>query len=285
MTGDQLPARIDRATFDRVLQRAAEIQASSKDIGDGLSEDEIVALGAEVGIPAQHLRQALLEERTRVVPHAPEGIMDRWVGVADLTAERVVQGTPDVILAALARWLEHHEHFVVQRATIGRTTFEPMGSLAGAMRRVGAIFDSGRSKPYLDNAETVTAVVTPLEAGFCHVSLAAQLGATRRNYVIGASALGGFGVVAGAVVLALGAPELVALAPVLGGAGGGVLTTRAFKPVATRARLGLERTLDELERRPSLGPGQPAGPSSRLARDVSAAVREITVEVRKAFDR
>lgn len=285
MTGDQLPARIDRTTFDRVLQRAAEIQAASKDIGDGLSEDEIVALGAEVGIPAQHLRQALLEERTRAVAHAPEGTMDRWVGVADLSADRVVQGTPEVILASLARWLEHHEHFVVQRATIGRTTFEPMASLAGAMRRIGAIFDSGRSKPYLDKAEVVTAVVTPLESGFCHVSLAATLREVRRNYVIGASALSGVGVLAGALIVALGAPELVALAPALGGAGAGLLTARAYQPVATRTRLGLERTLDELERRPSLTAGQPAGPTSRLARDVGAAVREITVEVRKAFDR
>ncbi len=280
-----LPARIDRATFDRVLQRAAEIQASSKDIGDGLSEDEIVALGAEVGIPAQHLRQALLDERTRAVPHAPEGIMDRWVGVADLTADRVVHGTPEVILVALARWLEHHEHFVVQRATIGRTTFEPMATLAGAMRRIGAIFDGGRSKPYLDKAEIVTAVVTPLESGFCHVSLAAALRSTRRNYVVGGSVLGGLGIVAGAVVAALGAPELVALASAFGGAGAGVLTTRAYQPVATRTRLGLDRTLDELERRPSLAPGQPGSPTSRLARDVSAAVREITVEVRKALDR
>lgn len=280
-----LPARIDRATFDRVLQRAAEIQAASKDIGDGLSEDEIVALGAEVGIPAQHLRQALLEERTRAVPHAPEGIMDRWVGVADLNADRVVQGTPEVILVALARWLEHHELFVVQRATIGRTTFEPMPAFMGAMRKVGAIFDSGRSKPYLDNAELVTAVVTPLESGFCHVTLAATLRSTRRNYVIGGSVLGGLGIVTGVVGAVLGAPELAALVPAFAGAGAGVLTTRAFQPVATRTRLGLDRTLDELERRPPNPAGQIGGPSSRLARDVGAAVREITVEVRKAFDR
>jgi len=48
----RIPARIDRATFERVLQRAAEIQAASRDIGEGMSEEELLALGVEVGIPA-----------------------------------------------------------------------------------------------------------------------------------------------------------------------------------------------------------------------------------------
>ncbi|MEI2719637.1 MAG: hypothetical protein V9E87_05790 [Gemmatimonadales bacterium] len=47
---NNLPGRIDRATFDRVLQRAAELQAASHDIGEGLTEEEVVALGNEVGI-------------------------------------------------------------------------------------------------------------------------------------------------------------------------------------------------------------------------------------------
>ncbi len=49
---EKVPSRLDRATFDRVLQRAAELQAASRDIGEGLSEEEILALGTEVGIPA-----------------------------------------------------------------------------------------------------------------------------------------------------------------------------------------------------------------------------------------
>jgi len=281
---DKIPARVDRTTFDRVLQRAAEIQASSRDIGDGLTEDEVLALGTEVGIPAQHLRQALLEERTRVIVREPEGAVDRVVGVTQLAADRVVQGTPETILAALARWLEHHEHLVVQRATVGRTTFEQMPSLMGAMRKVGAIFDSGRSKPYLDNADLVTAVVTPLEAGFCHVSLAVDLASTRRNYVAGATGLLGLGAVMSAGALALGAPELVGLTPVVGGLGAGWLTSRAYRPVVHRAQLGLERTLDDLERRPALPGAGPGGRRSSLARGVGEAVREITQEVRKALE-
>lgn len=280
----KFPARIDRATFDRLLQRAAELQAASSDIGDGVSEDEVLALGREVGIPEAHLRQALLEERTRAVPAAPNGPMDEWFGRADLTSERVVQGTEESIALALARYLESREHFIVQRATVGRTTFEPMSSFAGAMRRMRSMF-AGGGKPYLERAELITAVITPLEAGFCHLTVAATLRKTRSAYVAGGTTLSVGGVLAGVLMVVLGAPEVAALIPVLPGTGAGWLVARAFRPIALRAQLGLERLLDELERRPSLPPGaRPDVPPSRIAREVGQVVRDITTEVRKAFE-
>lgn len=282
----RLPARIDRTTFDRLLQRAAELQAASSDIGDGITEDEMLVLGREVGIPEQHLKQALLEERTRAIPTVPKGPIDDWFGSADLTTERVVQGTEASISQALARFLETHEHFVIQRTTVGRTTFEPMHSFAGAMRKMRSMLTGG-GKPYLDRAELVTSVVTPLEDGFCHVTLAATLHRTRRAYLAGAGTLGIGGALAGAVMFTLGAPEALALIPIIPGSLAGWVTARAYRPVAHRAQLGLERILDELERKPSLMPGDrrpPPPPSSRIAREVGQVVRDITTEVRRAFE-
>ncbi|MEP6590875.1 MAG: hypothetical protein ABJC19_06815 [Gemmatimonadota bacterium] len=281
----KLPARIDRATFDRLLQRAAELQAAASDIGDGVSEAEVIALGKEVGIPEQHLRQALLEERTRALPATPTTTLDSWFGRADLVADRVVQGTEESIALALARQLESREHFVVQRATVGRTTFEPMSSFAGALRRMRRVFE-GAGKPYLDRAELVTVVITPLEAGFCHVTLAATLRKARNAYVVGGSALGIGGMIVGAVMVVAGAPEVAALLPLAPAIPGGLLVARMFRPVADRAQLGLERILDDLERKPSLPPGTRGAPvpPSRLARDVGKVVRDLTTEVRKAFE-
>ena len=281
----KLPARIDRATFDRLLQRAAELQAASSDSGDGVSEEEVLALGRDVGIPEQHLRQALLEERTRALPAVPEGWVDEWFGNADLSSERVVQGSEEGIALAIARYLEAREHFVIQRATVGRTTFEPMGSFAGAMRKMRRMFESG-SKPYLERAELITVVITPLEAGFCHVTIAATLRKTRRGYLSGAATLGVGGAIAGALMVVLGAPEVAALIPVIPGGAASFMISRAFRPIAARAQLGLERLLDDLERQPSLplGSGQSAPPSSRLAREVGQVVRDITTEVRKALE-
>ena len=60
-----LPERVDRAAIERIIQRAAELQTGERDLDDGLTKDELLALGKEVGIPERLLRQALLEERSR----------------------------------------------------------------------------------------------------------------------------------------------------------------------------------------------------------------------------
>src|SRR2546428_4695536 len=58
---------IRREALERIIQRAAELQAGERDIGEGLTEAEGLALGQDVGIPTRYLRQALLEEQTRSV--------------------------------------------------------------------------------------------------------------------------------------------------------------------------------------------------------------------------
>ena len=65
MTGG-LPARIDREALERILKRATELQAGERDPGHDLTDQEVMALGREVGLPARYLQQALLEERSRV---------------------------------------------------------------------------------------------------------------------------------------------------------------------------------------------------------------------------
>lgn len=284
----RLPARIDRATFDRVLQRAAELQAASRDIGDGLSEEEVLALGTEVGIPANVLKQALLEERTHVTPPAPKGVLDTWVAPAEFRAERVVQGSEESVVNSLTAWLDRYEHFVVQRATLGRVTYEPIDPFAGAMRKMRRMFDSAGTKPSHGSTELITAVVTTLEDGFCHVTLVATLRRSRRNHLIGTTIAGVGGVAVSVGLLALvnlPAAELLALLPAAAGLGTGALAARAYRPIAARAQLGLERALDELERRPALGDGAALPPRSQvIARGVGQVVKEITREVRKALE-
>lgn len=284
---ERLPAPIDQAAFERVLQRAAELQVSSRDIGVGLSEDEVIALGREVGIPEAQLRQALLEERTRVVPPAPAGMLDRAIAPVELHADRVVQGTEDEVAQALTVLLDTREHLVVQRATAGRITFEPLDPFAGAMRRLKRVFSADGGKSYLDKAELVTAVITPLQPGFCHVTLQATLRKSRTAYLWGGGSLAGTGAAFGGLAVALGAPGVVLLATALPSAGVGWLVARAFRPISARAALGLARLLDDLERRPAraVGGGAAAEPTSRVfARGVGHVVRDITTEVRKALE-
>lgn len=281
----RLPAKLDRAALDRILHRAAELQTGAKDVGDGLTEDEVVALGAEVGLSEAYLKHALLEERTRHEAPVPAGTIDRWVGVADLAAERVVQGEEAAIRAKLSRWLEFNEHMVVQRESVGRASYEPMSSFAGAMRRMGAMLDARRGRSYLDKVELLTAIITPLEPGYHHVRLAGTLRNTRRGYIAGGSTLAGVGMVMGGMVALLGAPLAVALVPIVPMAAGGWFTATRFRTIASRTQLGLERALDELEHRPLLESSSTATTGSHpIARGVGRLVRDISREVRKAID-
>lgn len=276
-----LPARIDRAVFERVLQRAAELQASSREIGDGMTEAEFLELGKEVGLSEAHLRQALLEERARPEPLAPAGLLDRLVTRATLQADRVVQGKEEAVTAAITRYLERQEHLIVQRATPGRLTFEPMDSFVGAMRRVGAMFDPARARPYLGKSDLVTAVVTPLEPGFCHVTLAASVRKARNGHVIGAVASVATGVAAAAALVAMGGSMVLGAVPVGIGALIGWVTLNALRPGVERTRIGLDRALDQVGQT-ALAP--PAPGTAPIARGVGRVVRDITREVRKALD-
>ena len=156
---DGLPARIDRAALERIIQRAAELQTADREIGEGLTTDQVMELGREVGIPGRYLQQALLEERTRIVQQGPEGLLGRTVGPAAMTAHRVVQRDRESIETILVEWMEKQELFSVQRHQPGRITWEPTGGFQAAYRRaVGGGWQLGVTAPWIsiDGPGTVT---------------------------------------------------------------------------------------------------------------------------------
>src|SRR5260370_36334351 len=83
---------ISREALERIIQRAAELQAAERDIGDGLTEQELLALGQEGGIPAPYLKRALLAEQTRSAVPELDGVAGWLAAPALLAAERVVPG-------------------------------------------------------------------------------------------------------------------------------------------------------------------------------------------------
>jgi len=42
---------VSREALERIIKRAAELQAGEHDVGDGLTNNEVLALGKDVGIP------------------------------------------------------------------------------------------------------------------------------------------------------------------------------------------------------------------------------------------
>lgn len=276
MTDPTLPARIDRAALERILQRAAELQASERDIGEGLTAEEVLALGKDVGIPAGYLRQAMLEDRTRVTAPETHGFVDETVGPAEVSAARVVRGEPGQLERALVDWVQKNELFVIQRQQPGRITWERMGGMQAAIRRGFGTFESRRAKFMLDRAELLRGTVVSLEQGYSHVSLDASLRSVRGSLIGGAAAASVSSVAGVAVLTALHALSFIAAAPLVIGGGAAYLVLRRFRRVVERTQLGLERALDDLEAAASR-PAEPSSPRGPGLLDL------VTGEVRRAI--
>jgi hypothetical protein len=241
--GSELTPRFDQEALQRILQRAAELQADERDVSGSLDGNEVLALGRDVGIPERYLRQAMLEVgQAREAPE-PEGWIDEMIGAPSVQAERVVRGDPHAIEVALARYFETEEVFGVIRQTEGQMMLEPVGGWQAAVRRA-----TGGRKFMLQKAQSVSATIVPLEPGLCQVVLRASLRDLRRGYIGGAAALVSVAI-AGTVMLgALNAFWPVLLMPLPGAFGFSWAIGKSYRSVSERAQLGLECALDHVER-------------------------------------
>jgi hypothetical protein len=266
------PVKFDQGMLERVLQRAAELSTSDREQGSYLSADEILALGREVGISERYLRQAMLEVQAQPEPSPEPGVLDRMIGPGTVRAQRVISLDQEAIERFLLKHLEE-EAFRVQRQLPGRIVWEPGTGWQAFMRRS---MSSGRPM-MLQRASLVAATITPLEPGFAHVALSAELRQTRGGYIGGGAALGSIGLAGSAVLLALSAAPLIALAPLPFAAGLGIGVSRLYRPVAERAALGLEVALDALER------GSAKPPHALPPRAVNL-IGQIAGEIRRAIE-
>jgi hypothetical protein len=253
----KLPVRqvpLDRATIERVLARAAQLQATEPgDDGEtNLSESQLIEIGKEVGISPTTLTQALAEERSRVAVPEDQSLLSSITGPAVATASRVVRGQPEEVLSMLDTWMQRDECLQVQRRFPDRITWEPRTGWLGALQRGFNV--SGRGY-YLCRASQVAATIIPLEAGRVLVRLDADLsdsrstrlktgGALVTGGLLGAGALGGGAILAHVAIIAAGG---FAAVPILIGFAAAYQVGKSHRVLVTRAQLALEQTLDRLE--------------------------------------
>jgi hypothetical protein len=242
---DLTPPVLHRAALERVLQRAAELQAASTEVPETLSEAELVALGEEVGISALALKQALLEERMRVVLPEERGAQAAVWGPATFVATRVVAGTPRDVLTRLHKMMVEGENLRELRRFPDRVVWEPWGGFAGAIRTLTRL--DGRGFP-LARADEVSATAVAADAHRVHVRLESTLQA-RRGSAVQATGIGLFGGATTAVVFSL-LNLMLPLAIVAGAAisGAAILSSRSsYRRDANLTQLALEQILDRLE--------------------------------------
>ena len=233
---------ISREALERIIQRAAELQAGERDIGDGLTKDEVLALGKDVGIPSRYLQQAILEEQTLVGTEREAGAWAWLAGPRTLSADRVVPGERADLERALTRWMDEGESLQIKRRYPDRITWEPK---AGAFATIQRALGSKGRRFALAAAVQVTAQIIPLEAGFCHARLTADVRGSRARRLQGAAVVGTLGVLATAAFLApFGALALLPAA-VLFPTAAAIL--RHHRQENERVQVAIEQVLDRLE--------------------------------------
>ena len=253
--GSNLPAQrtLDRAALERVLQRAAELQAHAGDVPDEMTEEELVALGKEVGLTPETMRQAIAEERTRVaLPESEHGLAARMLGPGMASAIRTVKGDPATVLRTVDDWMQREECLRVKRRFTDRITWEPRRDFLGNVKRG---LNLGGRGYYLTRATEVAATVIAVDDGRSLVRLDADLtGArsARASAGIASTGLGAVGAAALATVavvanVALIPALLIGVIPALAGGAVGYRVVRDHERNASRAQLALEQVLDRLE--------------------------------------
>jgi len=246
---DSSKAQITRAALERVLARAAELQAASGeeiDASDTLTDAQILDLGREVGLSPAALRQALAEERSRLVPvkATDVSISQTLLGDARVGAQRVVRGSPARVLETLDRWMQRDELLRTVRQRPDSLMWEPTRGFVGSIRRA-----FGNRDYALFQADAIMATAVPVDEATSLVRLEADFSSLRKAQVtqtVGGGVVGvlftGAAIVANVVVPLAWVPAAgITLASYLG-------ARRRHRHALVRGLLSLEQVLDRLER-------------------------------------
>jgi len=268
---------VSREALERIIKRAAELQAGEHEVGDGLTNTEVLALGKDVGIPDRYLRQAMLEEQTRVAPEVATGTWSWLTGPRSIVAYRVVPGDRAAVERELSRWMTEDELLQPKRRFTDRTSWEPKAGPVASIQRALA----GRRRYSLAQAGEVTAQVVQLEPGFCFVRLDANIRQQRTKRISGATVLAvlGWGLTGATMLIAppLALAQALTLVPGLGMTVAGAAVARTYRGANERLQIALEQVLDRLER------GDTRSSNQGLLPGAQTFVR-IAEEVRKAFE-
>jgi len=273
---------ITRPQLELVIRRAVELYAAQTDADERISEDEVLRIGKELGLPPAIVRQAIYEAPAP----STTSILDRWFGPGAVSVSRAVPLPDGDVASRLEEYLATREYLILRRRQQSLVFFEPAEDTISRMAR--ALSRPARNW-YLARSRQVVLAVRPLEEGRTHVRIDMDLGNRRREVavegLVGAGiwglALGGIaaaGVGFGLVEIigqtaAVAAGALAGIAGVTGGAASVVAAVgRSFRRKLEAARLEVEGLLDRLERGERLEP-PPAPWRRRLGAPASAQRR------------
>lgn len=260
--GSEPGKAIARAQLEAVIRRAADLTLSDTDAEEQLSEDEVLRIATELGLPTKHVRQAIYElPELESEPVALRGLF----GPPVVVVARAVPGDADAVMRRLEDYMVTREYLQVQRRGQGKAVFAPaedaISGLARGLTRPSSRFSLAR-------ARRVAVAARPLEAGRTHVQIATDMGEQRGSAMKTGVVLGSIGGLAvGSAAAALvdlqfgpGFAATVGSFVAFGGGLAGTLwatvaaTGTRFRRRLLGARTELESLLDRAERGERLEP-------------------------------
>lgn len=250
--GESSKPVVARAALERVLARAAELQARGEgDEAGGLTEAQLIEVAGEVGLSRDVVRQALAEERSRVDVPAEGGAAFSMLGTAVVQAARTVPGDARAALVALDSWMQRSESLQVKRRYPDQLAWEPRQDFLSTIRR--AVRVDGRAYT-LAAATEVHAIVAAVEGNRSHVRAVARFEGARAARANGALTAVAAGLIVGiplfwmATEAGLAMAAALSLVPALALPAATIaLVRRRYRALLARAQVALEQALDRLE--------------------------------------
>ena len=258
---------LTRRDFDEVMRRAAELAADDPgSAADAFSDEEVVRIGREVGLPERHVRRALAERRTR-----GGGVEGGWKGGLRMLLGRDEVAASRTITRPRARVRDELDDFMVGGQLLQRVRgkddmlqYRPAVDWVSRVARAASF----RSRQhYIASARLVEVRLERMGAESTQVDIRVDPGiaGNYRNWWVLAGCIGG---VAGGAGVALSmSPSLLALAVAgVAGAAASIVTSMVVALMAGpgfRRRVAdveseVEGVLDGLEKEKGLEPPPPA---------------------------
>lgn len=249
---------ITRRELEAVIRRAAELYAADAEADERISEEELLRIASEIGLPSRHVRQALLE----LSDAAPESsLLDRLCGPAMVRGVRVVPSDADHVYRNLDEYLTTREYLHPMRRKERGGWYAPAEDFISQVART---FTRHKGRFKLATARGVSVSVEPLEARAAHVRMDVDLTTQRRDVVAAGATTGGiFGAMVGAGLAAAVGDFAIDLAGPIGAAAAAVVTfggslssgvaagfaiaRSQFRKKFAWARIEVEGLLDRLE--------------------------------------
>ncbi|MEZ4416957.1 MAG: hypothetical protein R3E10_14495 [Gemmatimonadota bacterium] len=251
---------LSRREFEEVIRRASELAAREPEAGSGLSEAELFRIANEVGLPDEHVRKALAEVRSGVLPESAWGAL---VANPRVRVSRVVPGSREAIADKLDQFLVGGRLLQPVRKGADQMVYWPAKDWASQIARAAS---STGKRYYIASAKRVEVSLSPVREDAVAVELAVDPGIHGENLggaIVSSVVGGGAGAVATGFAVAAIAPLALGIAAgVAVGAGlaSGIsyLVGRNYLSQLERVRLEVEGVLDALERGEDLAPPPPS---------------------------